>query len=66
MWKKGVYFGKNRRRPVRFAPYTAIGDLQAAIPAGWCRFCGKEVYGFEKSVCAECDRWNCGAKSIEE
>ena len=62
MWKNGVYLEKNRRRPVRFAPYKAREDLQAAIPAGWCNLCGKEVYGYEKMVCSECERWGWGAK----
>ena len=57
MWGKIIYLRPGGRRPVRLAGYKGREDLQAAVPAFWCRRCGMEVYEFGRILCKQCERW---------
>ena len=51
-----VYLKSHRRRPVQVGGVRRDFDPQAAIPAGWCDRCGREVFLPGVSLCPDCVR----------
>ena len=51
-----LYLQSHRRRPVRLAPVMLWEDAQGAVPVGWCRECGGEIYEGNECVCGYCEK----------
>lgn len=51
-----IYLQSHRRRPIRLTPVLPHEDGQGAVPFGWCRRCGGEVYRENRSLCDQCEK----------
>ena len=58
-----VLYVRPPRRPVWTGPRLGLTDMQGAIPRGWCRGCGRELFLRGREFCAACEKeehydWN--------
>ena len=50
-----IYYTKpHKRRPICSGPQGGLGDMQSAIPYGWCPNCGGEVFSADAIFCDRC------------
>lgn len=48
-----LYLKSHRRWPVWIGCRPVCFDRQGAVPDGWCRLCGMEIFG-QGEVCSRC------------
>ena len=55
------------RRPVRLSGWFPGEDVQGSIPAGWCPYCGAEIFTPGSKMCRRCVRkeWQNYEKTFE-
>lgn len=49
-----LYTQAHARKPVKITYPPGLRDVQADIPAGWCRRCGAECYRPGADLCSRC------------